>query len=116
MPETISVSVPETACTATLLTGAENVVLPATVIVAVGTPVNTMLLAPDETVVLEANVSVTVAALPPNMKLFPVVVINAPDVVMRFVPVSGPTIDTPYPPDVMVDESTVRPVAEAAPT
>jgi len=58
---------------------------------------------------------VTVAALAPNVKSFVDVVIDAPDVVIKLVPVSGPTIETPYPPDeVIVEEMTVSPVVDAA--
>ena len=89
---------------------------PTTAIVAVGMPANTTLIADvDETVVAALNVIVTVAALAPKMKLLLVVDIDPPDVVTKFVPVSGPTIDTPKPGDVIVDEATVRPVLEAAP-
>lgn len=100
-----------------LLTGAVSVLPPATVRVAVGAPVKMTLLAvADEIVVVEPNVNVTVAELVPKIKSVVEVEIDAPDVVMRFVPDSGPTIDTPNPAeDVMVDETTVRPVPDPAP-
>ena len=73
------------------------------------------MLAPDDTDVLELNVIVTVAAPVPNAKLFPVVVILPPAAVIRFVPVRAPTIETPNPGDVIVDDDSVRPVDDAAP-
>ena len=74
-----------------------------------------MLLAADDTDVPEMNVIVTVAAPAPNAKLFPVVVIMPPAAVIRFVPVRAPTIETPNPGDVIVDDDSVRPVEEADP-
>ena len=90
---------------------------PCTVTVAVGIPLKTTLLAvAEEMLVLTSNVMVTVALPPPNTNPSVFVVITAPDVEIKLVPVSGPTIETPYPLDVMVDEITVRPVPDPAPT
>ena len=117
VPETITVTDPEVACTSILDTAAVIVLPPARVTVAAGTPVKTTLLVvADEMTLVAPNVIVTVAALAPNMKSVVDVVIRPPDAVIKLTPVSGPTIDTPYAPeDVIVDEMTVRPVPEAAP-
>ena len=53
------------------------------------------MLAPDDTVADDANVIVTTAALAPKAKLWLVVVIELPEAVMKLVPLSAPTIDTP---------------------
>ena len=114
-PVTITVIVPDVACTLTLLTGAVSVLPLSTVTVAVGTPVKTTLLADvDETVVVALNPIVTVAAPDPKMKLFDVAEMDALVVVIKFVPVSGPSIETPKPGVVMVDETTVSPVPDDA--
>lgn len=66
-------------------------------IVAVGSPPSSekiTLFAAEDTVVVAENVIDTGAVLA-KMKLLPVVVIEAPDVVMRFVPDKTPFIDTP---------------------
>ena len=52
----------------------------------------------------------------PSLKLSEVVVTEAAFVVIVFVPDSGPTMETPYPPDVIVDvAATVKVVPDAAP-
>lgn len=113
-PLTTSVTVPVAGTTLTFATGAVSVLAPFTVTVAVGAPVNTMLLAaaPVEIVVVELNVMVT-AAVDPKMKLLSVVVIDAVVVVMRLVPLSAPATDSPKPGDVSVDDATVSPAPAA---
>jgi len=115
-PAMIRVTLPSTTGTLTLLTGALMMLPPCTVTVAVGMPLNTTLLAVEEdTVVPEPKVIVTATEPVPKVKSLVEVVIAAADVEMTLDPVSGPTIDTPYPADVMVDETTDRTVADAAP-
>jgi hypothetical protein len=114
-PVTVSPSVPVVVAAATFVAGEVIVLPPATVTVAVGTPENITFLAADESAVLEEKVRVTVAAPVPNAKLCDVVVIDDADAVIRLVPVRPPTIETPYPGEVRVDEISVRPVADAAP-
>ena len=100
-----------------MATAAVIVLQVVTVTTAVGIPVKTTLLADvDETVVVRLKPIVTVAAPVPNSKLFAVADIDAVVAVMMLVPVSGPNIQTPKPGVVMVDETTVRPVAEASAT
>ena len=87
------------------------------VIVAVGTPVKTTLLAAvEETVVVKLKPIVTVAAPFPQIKLLDVDDMEAVLAVITFVPVSGPTMDTPKPADVSVEEMTLSAVPDAAPT
>lgn len=106
VPDTINVTEPDKAITLTLLICAVRVIPPCTVTDAAGTPLRTMLLAAEEMV--EPLSSVIDAAMAfvelPSLKLSDVVVTDAPDVVITFVPESGPTIETPYPPDVMVED------------
>ena len=113
----MKVTVPDVTCVLRLLTAALIVLPPSAVTVAVGIPLNTTLLAlADEINEAPPNVMVTAMAPAPKAKLFDEVVIDAADVVITFDPVSGPTIDTPYPPDeVMVDDTTESAVADAAP-
>jgi len=106
---------PDAAWTLTFATGALRVLALLTVTVAVGAPVKMTLLADvDETVVVALNVIVTVAAPVPKMKLLDVAEIDAVVVVITLLPVSGPTIETPNPGVVIVDETTVRPVEAAS--
>ena len=108
---------PPTTATLMLLTGAVRILAPCAVtVVAPGVPLKTTLLVvADATVLPESKVIVTATAPAPNAKLSVDVEIDAADVVMELVAVSGPTIDTPYPPeDVMVDETTDSAVVDAA--
>lgn len=95
-PETTRLIVPDPAPTFTFVTGAVSVLPPCTVTVAAGTPVKTILLVvPEFTVVVVSNVIVTCAEPPPNVKSLVDVEMTAPLVVIRFVPVRGPTMETP---------------------
>ena len=114
-PVTTTVIVPVVVCGLTLLMGAVNLLPLSIVTVAVGIPLKTTLLADvDDTVVVALKPMVTTAALAPKMKLLEVADIDAVVVVMTLDPVRGPTIDTPKPGVVMVDDTTVSPVAAAA--
>jgi len=109
--------VPDAACELMFATEPVRVLHVVMVIVAVGIPVKMTLLADvDDTVVVALNVIVTVAAPVPKMKLLDVAEIDAVVAVITLLPVSGPNIETPNPAVVIVDETTVSPVAEAAVT
>ena len=71
------------------------------------------LLAAEETAVAPLNASVAAAAAP-NRKLCDVVVIDAALVVMRLVPVSAPTKETPKTGDKIVEDTTVMPTFDDA--
>lgn len=115
---TIRVIVPAVVCVLTLLIGAFKVPR-MLIVVDPGTPGKTTLLAAtDEIVELAPILMVTATALPPdpNENEFAwLVTPPAPEVVIKFVPESGPTIDTPNVADVMVDPITVRPEPETVP-
>ena len=116
-PPIARASVPVDVCGLMFARAPVNVLHVVTVTEAVGMPLKTTLLADvDETVVVTLKPRVTVAAPVPKRKLLEVADMDAVVAVMRLVPVSGPNIDTPKPADVIVDEMTVSPVADAAPT
>ena len=115
VPVTISVSVPAPVFAFTFETGDCSIVPLSTVIVAVGLPEEKKtLLAADETTVAALNVNVTVVSPRPKAKPWPAVVIRAPEVVIKFVPVVAPNIESPKPAEVSVDDTTVSAVADAA--
>jgi hypothetical protein len=113
-PVTVSPSVPVVVAASTFVAGEVIVLPPRTVTVAVGTPENITFLAAEESAVVEEKSAVTVAA-EEKTKLCDVVVIEAVVVVIILVPESAPATESPNPGDVRVDETTVRPVADAAP-
>lgn len=105
-------TVPNVTATFTLLMKALSVLPPcASTVVEEGAPLKTTLLAPVDVitdVVSNVMVTITAVATVPNTKLLDAVVIAEDAVVITLVPLSGPTMDTAKPPDVIVDPITVR--------
>ena len=96
-----------------MLVGDVSDVPPVTTIVAAGTPRNTMFPAVvDDTLVVESNVMAKeITAFPKRM--FSLVDVKfTPEVVIVLVPSAGPAIESPNPDEVIVDDTTVSPIAE----